>query len=297
MRPFFTTIVLSALILISACEPKKPILGTAQNPIQINIVPALDTQILVENAEHLKKYLEANTPYKFSISIPHSYVAVVEAFGQNKADIAAINTYGYYLAHKKFKVEARLTVIRGGQATYQSQFLVRADSKIKSLKDLAGKKIAFVDPASTSGYLLPLKTLHDLKVEPKEKVFAMKHDEVVKMIYQGEVDAGATYYVPPQDGQIEDARKLAKAQYPDVEKKLKTLELSEPIPNDPIVFRKDLPEEMKEKIVNTILQFVSTPEGYKTMNAMLGATNFKKASDADYETVREILKSLGSVGP
>ncbi|WP_347357931.1 phosphate/phosphite/phosphonate ABC transporter substrate-binding protein [Bdellovibrio sp.] len=295
MRIFFLIIVLLGPIL-SGCHLKKDVLGTAENPIKFHLVPAVDAKVLTDNSKVLKEYLEKNTPYKFQITIPQNFVAVVESFGTNRADVAAINTYGYYLAHKQYGAEARLTVIRYGSATYQSQFLARADSKIKSLKDLNGKKVAFVDPASTSGYLLPLKTLKDLKVEPKDTVFAMKHDSVVTMIYQGQVDAGATYYSPPQNGQIEDARRLVKTQYPDVEQKVKIIELSEPIPNDPIAFRKDMPEEMKEKIVDTLLQFAATPEGQKALDLMLGATNLKKATDSDYDSVREMLRQLAPEG-
>lgn len=283
-------------LTLSGCHLKKDILGTAENPIKFHLVPAVDAKVLTDNANVLKAYLEAHTPYKYEITVPQSFVAVVESFGTRRADIAAINTFGYYMAHKQFDVEARLTVIRYGSATYQSQFLARSDSKVKTLKDLQGKKVAFVDPASTSGYLLPLKTLQDRQINPKETVFAMKHDSVVTMIYQRQVDAGATYYSPPQNGQIEDARRLVKIQYPDVEQKVKIIELSEPIPNDPIVFRRDMPEEMKEKIVDTLLLFASTPEGKKSLDLMLGATNFKKASDADYDTVREMLKALAPEG-
>ncbi len=99
--------------------------------------------------------------------------AVVEAFGTKRADIAAINTFGYMLAHEKYGAEARLTVLRHGLATYQAMFVAKSDSKIKSIDDLAGKKIAFVDPASTSGYLLPLKMLKDKNISPKETVFAL----------------------------------------------------------------------------------------------------------------------------
>lgn len=296
MHKLLTTLVLLLSLCSASCHFKKDALGTEKNPIKFHLVPAVDAKVLTDNSKILKDYLEKNTPYKYQITIPQSFVAVVEAFGTKRADVAAINTYGYYLAHKKYGVEARLTVIRYGSATYQSQFLARADSKINSLKDLQGKKIAFVDPASTSGYLLPLKTLKDRKIEPKETVFAMKHDSVVSMIYQGQVDAGATYYSPPQNGHLEDARRLVQMQYPDVEKKVKIIELSEPIPNDPIVFRKDMPEEMKEKIADTLLQFVATPEGSKAIDLMLGATNFKKSSDSDYDSVREMLKTLTPEG-
>lgn len=296
MKDFLTTLVLISTVFMTSCQFKKEALGTEKNPIKFHLVPSQDVKVLADNSKILKEYLEKNTPYKFEVTIPQSFVAVVEAFGTKRADMAAINTYGYFLAHTKYGVEARLTVIRYGVSTYQSQFLARAGSNIKTLQDLAGKKVAFVDPASTSGYILPMKTLKDRKIAPKETVFAMKHDSVVSMIYQGQVDAGATYYSPPQNGQMDDARRLVKTQYPDVEQKVKIVELSEPIPNDPIVFRKDMPEEMKEKIVNTLLQFVATPEGQKAMDLMLGATNLKKSTDGDYESVREMLKDLAPEG-
>ncbi|ASD62756.1 phosphate/phosphite/phosphonate ABC transporter substrate-binding protein [Bdellovibrio bacteriovorus] len=296
MKKLLLGMVLWGPVVLGGCHLKKDVLGTAENPIKFHLVPAVDAKVLTDNSQILKDYLEKNTPYKFQITIPQNFVAVVESFGTKRADVAAINTYGYYLAHKQYGVEARLTVIRYGSATYQSQFLARADGKIKSLKDLQGKKVAFVDPASTSGYLLPLKTLKDRKIEPKDTVFAMKHDSVVTMIYQGQVDAGATYYSPPQNGQLEDARRLVKTQYPDVEQKVKIIELSEPIPNDPIVFRKDMPEEMKEKIVDTLLQFAATPEGQKSLDLMLGATNLKKSTDSDYDSVREMLSTLAPEG-
>jgi phosphonate transport system substrate-binding protein len=285
-------LLLLCVFSISSCNFKKAALGTEKNPIKFHLVPSVDARVLADNSKLLKEYLEKSTPYKFEITIPQSFVAVVESFGTSRADVAAINTYGYYMAHKSYGVEARLTVIRYGLGTYQSQFLARSSSGIKSLKDFNGKKMAFVDPASMSGYLLPLKTLKDKKIEPKETVFAMNHDAVVSMIYQGQVDGGATYYSPPQDGKIEDARRLVKVQYPDVEQKVKIVELSEPIPNDPIVFRKDMPETMKEKIIDVLLQWVATPEGKKSLDLMLGATNLKKSTDADYDSVREMLKQM-----
>lgn len=126
-------------------------------------------------------------------------------------------------------------------------------------------------------------------------IFAMNHDAVVEKVYKREVDAGATYYGPPRDGQLEDARKLIQAKYPDVEKKVRILHLSEPLPNDPIVFRKDVPEIMKEKIVEELLKFAATAEGKKVLDLLWGATNFKKVSDKDYASLVDILQALGPV--
>lgn len=280
------------------CTKKTAELGSAENPVKLHFVPSVDAKVIEENSKAFKEYLEQNTPYKFEITIPQSYVAVVEAFGTKRADIAAFNTFGYILAHDKYGVEAKMTVLRHGLATYQSQFIVKADSNIKKIEDLAGKKVAFVEPASTSGYLLPLKTLNEKNINPKETVFAGKHDNVVSMVYTGQVDAGATFYSPPfkdEKGvmQMEDARRLVLTQYPDVEAKVVILTLSEPITNDPIVFRKDMPEEMKTKIVDTMITFVGTPGGKAAFKAIYGITDVKRATDADYDAARAMLKSSG----
>jgi phosphonate transport system substrate-binding protein len=293
-------IAIAGLALLStACTKKTAELGSAENPVKLHFVPSVDAKVIEDNSKTFKNYLEKNTPYKFEVTIPQSYVAVVEAFGTKRADVAAFNTFGYILAHDKYGAEARMTVIRNGLPTYQSQFIVRADSAIKKIEDLADKKIAFVEPASASGYLLPMKTLNEKGIKPKETVFAGKHDNVVSMVYQGQVDAGATFYSPPHKDdkgveQMEDARRLVLTQYPDVKEKVIILTLSEPITNDPIVFRKEMPEEMKSKIVDTMITFVATEEGKAAFKAIYGITEVKKATDADYEAVRTMLKAAGA---
>ncbi len=282
-----------AILAVAACTKKEQPLGSAENPIKLFFVPSVDAKLIGEKSEIIKKYLETNTPYKFSVNVPASYVAVVEAFGTARAEIASLNTFGYILANEKYGVQALITVLRFGSDTYQAQIIAKADSKITEIKDLAGKKFAYVDPASTSGYLLPAKMFKDSAVEPKETVFANKHDNVVTMVYQGQVDAGATFYSPPEEGKIHDARRLVLTQFPDVEKKIKIVKLTDSIPNDPIVFRKDLPEEMKTKVADALVAFVKTPEGKDAFHAMYGVTDLARSTDAKYDGVREMLKSLG----
>ena len=293
MRTALAVGLVMIAMALTSCTGSRGELGTEKNPIKLYFVPSVDAKVIEDNSKIFRNYLEKNTPYKFEVSIPQSFVAVVEAFGTKRADVAAMNTFGYALANKKYGAEARLTVLRHGSPTYQSQFITRVDSKINKIEDLEGKKMAFVDPASTSGYLVPLKTLKDKNIKPKETVFAMKHDSVVSMVYQGQVDAGATFYSPPSDGKIEDARRLVKTQYPDVEEKVKIVELSQPVPNDPIVFRKDLTEDMKSKIAKAFKDFVQTEEGKKAFQEIYGVTELKDANDGDYQATLKMYEDLG----
>jgi phosphonate transport system substrate-binding protein len=280
----------------TGCTRDRGELGSAKNPVKFFFVPSVDMKLLEDTSKALKKYMEANTPYKYQISIPSSYVAVVEAFGTKRADVAAINTFGYVLAHEKYGAEARLMTVRFGEETYKAQFLARADSKIKKLSDLQGKKVAFVDPSSVSGYLLPMKYLKDRGIKPKEIVFAMRHDSVITMIYQRQVDAGVTFYSPPAENEIQDARRLVRAQFPDVEKKIKIIELSSPIPNDPVIFRKDMPEKMKQEIADALIKFAATPEGLDVLKKLSSVTSLVHTTDAAYDSTRAAVKELGNIG-
>ncbi len=276
-------------VLTTGCDLKKAPLGSVENPVKLHFVPSVEAKVLKDRSKDFKKYLEENTPYHYTITIPQSYITVVEAYGTKRADVSALNSFGYVLANERYGAEAKLTMVRHGSPTFRSQFLARADSQIHKLEDLNGKSVAFVDPASTSGYLLPLKTLKDRKIVPKETVFAMKHDSVISMIYQKQVDAGATFYSPPHGDRLEDARRLVLKQYPDVAEKIKIVELSEPIPNEPFVFRKDMPEEMKTQIVEALLKYVETPEGAKAFQDLYGVTALRKANDSDYDVLRKMI--------
>jgi phosphonate transport system substrate-binding protein len=280
-------------LLLTSCTHHREELGSEENPVKFFFVPSVDVQVIENTANAVKKYLEANTPYKFKVVIPNNFIAVVEAFGTDRADIASINTFGYMLAHDRYGAEARLTVIRYGESTYKGEFLARAGGPIRKIEDINGKKFAYVDPASVSGYMLPLKIFKEKKIKPKETVFAMTHDNVVSMVYQGQVDAGAAFYSPPEKNLIQDARRLVKTQHPDVEEKIKIIGLTDAIPNDPIVFRKGMPEEMKKKIVDAMLKFASTSEGKAAMVPWSSVDGLIPASDKDYDSVREMMKTLG----
>jgi phosphonate transport system substrate-binding protein len=289
----FLSILLFSLFVSAGCTQRKAELGTEKNPIKFFLVPSVDAKLLSSQGQQIKAYLESATPYKFLISVPTSYIAVVEAFGSHRADISSINTFGYILANERFGAEARLTVVRRDRNTYQSMIVVRDDSPIRKVEDLNNKKFAFVDPASGSGYIVPQKFLKDKNIKLKESVFAQKHDNVVMMVHQGQVDAGAAYYSPPHEGVIEDARRLLLKAYPNIEKEIRILTLTDPVPNDPIIFRKDVPEEIKKAVTDALFQYVKTKEGREVFFSIYGATDLVTANDKTYDGFRAMLKEVG----
>lgn len=287
MKKYF--IILISFVVIS-CTSKNEI-GTDKDPIRFALVPGQDSVVLMKNSELLKTWILQQTGLHVTMQVPTSYIAVVEAFGSKRVDLAILNTFGYILAHDKYGAEALLIGVNGERSEYWGQIITK-DPRIKSLQDLNGKKFAYVDPASTSGYVLPAKLIKDAKIKLGETVFAGKHDSVVTMVYQGRVDAGATYHTPAENGEPQDARRLVLAQYPDVFEKVRILQLTSPIPSDPVVFRKDLAPEIRAKLISALKSFGSTPEGEKALRNLYLLTGFKDCTDKTYDPVRKILLDL-----
>ncbi len=288
----FLSPIIAFIIAISIRQANEGSLGSYSNPIRFYFTPSVDANTISSNAKVLTDYLHKETGYYFTTAVPASYIAVVEAFGTDKVDVAAINTFSYLMANAKYGAEARLRVVREGQTSYCGQIITRYDSGINSLKDLNGKSFAFVDPSSTSGYILPKALFDSLGIKLGQTVFAMQHPNVVTMVYQRRTDAGATYYAPsdPKTGQIMDARARVLSQFPDVAKKVKIIGFTQYIPNDPIVFRKDLSEKLKEAITNALLKFVKTAEGKKAWKDIYDVTGLVPTNDRDYDGIRALLQ-------
>ena len=283
--------ILALTILTGLVGCQEAELGSKDNPVKMYFTPSVDAESITSNSVEFLQFLEKETGYFFKSGVPASYVAVVEAFGSNRADIAVMNSFGYLMANRKYGANARLATIRYGEDHYRGQIITHVDTGIKSIKDLNGKKFAFTDAASTSGYMFPLKILNENKVKLGGQVFAVKHDVVATMVYQKQVDAGATYYSPPSEsGKIRDARARIITQFPDIAEKVKIIAITEPIKNDPFVFRNGVSEEMTNKIITAIKKFLSTEKGKHIFETIYGVEAVVDAKNEDYDGLRKMVE-------
>lgn len=283
--------LLLAAVSVSAFAEDK--LGTRDNPVKIFFTPSVDANTIATNSTSFLKFMEKETGLYFKSGIPSNYVAVVEAFGSNRADVAVMNSFGYLMANAKFGAEAKLKALRHGKDYYAGAIYVSEKSGIKSIKDLAGKKFAFTDASSTSGYLYPLKIFKDEKVKLGNTMFAIKHDNVITMIYQGQVDGGAAFFSDAFDGKIKDARERVMTQFPDVEKKVKVLKVTDKIPNDPFVFRKGIDPAVTNKIIAALKKYLATEEGKTTFKNIYAIDGVVPTTNAEYDSLRNVIKAVG----
>lgn len=267
-------------------------LGSESNPVRIMLTPSTDAQAIIRDGEFLAQYLTQQTGIHVRVDVPNYYITVVEALGTGRADMAIMNTFSYLLAHSKYGAEAHLRVARRyGELSYRGEIIVLSNSGIDSITQLEGKTIAYVDPSSTSGYIYPKEMLRLRGVKTKQEMFANGHNQVVTKVYQGDVDAGAVFYSPPDTitGEILDARCKIATQYPDVYEKVKIIALTDQIPNDPVVVRKNLDPLIRNKIINALLKFQSTPGGKAALMTIASIEGFVPATDSEYDDVRKLI--------
>ncbi|MBN1662975.1 MAG: phosphate/phosphite/phosphonate ABC transporter substrate-binding protein [Deltaproteobacteria bacterium] len=275
-------------IALTGCSSGAAKLGTEKNPVVMSFVPSGDTQEIVTGGDAIAKMITAKTGLIVKTHMGTDFAAVREAMGAGKAHMGWLNTFNYVLAREKYGVDVGLVVIRYGQTTYKGQILVGAKSGVKTLSDLKGKTVCWVDPNSTSGYIIPRMMLKANGMDPekdfKRTVEAGSHNNVVIAVYKGDCDAGATFT---------DARGTIEKDYPDVKSKVVVLATTPDIPNDNVAFAKDFPKDLRDKITKALLEIAAGDEGKAALKTAYQIAGLETCEDSFYDGFRVQLGKAG----
>jgi phosphate/phosphite/phosphonate ABC transporter binding protein len=267
-------------------------LGTEDSPIKVLFVPSVNVDFMIESGDAIEEFLNEATGLVYEVSVPTSYAATIEEMCASPMDtIGFIPAMGYALANQLCGVEPALASERYGWNVYWTQYIVARDSDIQTLSDLEGKTWGFGEFTSTSGYLYPAAEMADAGITVGDQVETGGHGETARAVYNGEVDFGTNFYSVPQitDGEwkigdppdipdelveecavneenklycgpyrVMDARQLIREEAPDVIQKVRILALTNEIPNDTMSWSPDFPEELKEVIVQALLDYLAS---------------------------------------
>ena len=252
----------------------------------------------LKNYECWRSYLEENLeiPVKF---YPASDVAgIIHGLLGKTLDYASVGPSAYAAMYidDPDAVEPIITIKEtDGSNGYKSAMYVRKDSNIYSIEDMRGKSIAWSDPNTTSGYLVPSFELHQRGLVPSEFFsrtgFAGGHEQAIIAVLNGQYDAGATWV--SGQGAVEKGytrgvfRNMIKKGLLDMDK-LRVIWLSKFIMNGPHVIRKDLPLEFKEELIKHNLDLQEKDEQCFKEITFGESQGFIKVSHKNYENIVEI---------
>jgi phosphonate transport system substrate-binding protein len=239
---------------------------------------------------HLKKTLGIEVQYVIS----NNYGEMIDAISNNKVDFAFLTAMTYVLSEKKSSVKVLLKKVWEGPY-YHSVVLVK-NQKIKELKDLKGKRVAFVDIKSASGYLYPSVALKKLKLSEKDfakVVFSGSHEKSVQMLVNDEVDAIATF-----SDDIKGPSSSWLKYSGGVKVKSHVIWASEPIPNDPLVVRKTFYEaqpKLTHNLMFSLIELIDEKKNEPSIKNYFGANSLMLATSRQYDPVREMVNELNPV--
>ncbi|OFX16031.1 MAG: hypothetical protein A2V59_02175 [Armatimonadetes bacterium RBG_19FT_COMBO_69_19] len=276
-------VVLAALAVALTTVALQPAATTGQTKLTMVFVPSRETDIVLFSGQQLGRMLSVALGVPVEAVVSTSFTAAIEAMCAGRADIGALNPFSYVLAHEKCGVEVAAVSVRLGLPFYRAQISARADANINKIEDLRGKRFAFVDPASTSGYLFPAAMLKKMGYDPdrffSQTVFAGSHPNVILAIYRGQVDGGSTF---------EDARTNVQAQFPDVMQKVKVLGYTNPIPNDTWSLSVKLNPALRAKIKDRLLRIAATPDGKEALRNLYSIEGLTDKVELTEAQVKEL---------
>ena len=281
------TATLAAAGLVRGAVPA----AMAQSGLHLVLTPSQKPTDLLATGEEFGRVLGTLVGLPVRVTVASDYAAVIEALRNRSADLAFVHPGGYVLASREAKARIVAKNLWHGKSSFTSRIYVRRESGIKSLEELRGRTIAFVDPASSSGYVYPmvmlikrgLVTNRDPKTFFREVVFSGAHDASMRALLNGHVDAIASF-------------DMAREQYlkePAEREKLIFVAETEPIPEAGIAARDGLDPAVFARVRTALLQ-IRGPAYAGLLKRLYEIDGFETADDREYDPVRAAIELLGA---
>lgn len=255
-------------------------------PLTLVFTPSRDPTALKEAGDNFARTLTRVSGVPVRALVASDYAGVVEALRSRRVDLAFVHPVGYVLANREAGCQILVRDVWQGKTAYTARFYVRKDRGIRRLEDLRGKTVAFVDPASSSGYIYPMVLLmkqglvrdRDPKSFFKEALFAGTHEAALGAVLHGRVDAAASFDSSPEL-YLKDPALVAQ---------LGWVGETPEIPEAGICARPGVSAEPLAKLKRALLA-IRGPEHAAVLKEIYGIDGFIEASDGDYQPVRDAM--------
>lgn len=252
----------------------------AADEVVLAVHPYLPATELVVRFDPFARYLAGRIGRPVRVEVSPSYETHIQRIGEDQAEIAFLGSASFVLMAERYgekPILARLEV--GGRTTFHGYIVVREASPVTGLAGLAGGRVAFGDPDSTTGFLVPRAMLHEAGVPLRSLAgweHVVNHNDVALGVLMGNFDAGAL-----KDESFEGYGGRG----------LRVLAKSPPISQYLFVARSTLPSAMVAAVRQAMFELKDT----SILHALrAGLTGLVPARNADYDGLRAILAAAGA---
>ena len=269
MKKIFLTIFSIVLVFsLAACSQKSS--TKEEKVLKLGVVPSSNSEKLVDDLEPFAKALGEKLGVKVEVFTASSYIGVIEGIGSGSVDFGIVPPFSAVLSNKQSNTKNLLVgKSLNGKPGYHAEIFVRKDSNIKSLEDLKGKKVAFVDPSSASGYVYPGAMLKDAGIDLNKDIkyqFSGGHDKSIQLLLNKDVDAIASY---------ENVIKKYTKEFPTLKEDVRGLAKSELIPGVTVVVSNNVDDQLKSKIKQALLEIQKEKETLGILTNLLKIKGFE----------------------
>jgi len=331
-KPIMGMLAALALVAAACAGPGTPPTGTGSpaatewpDELVLGLVPSREADVLIESAKPLTDYLTAELSELAGKAVtvegfvPTDYTGLVTAMETDQADIGAFGPFSLLQARDRAGAEIVLQSVRFGSATYHTQWFTNdpdtycmdepvadedgwlyCNGTLEASEGPVGEEaialiepgtaVAFVETSSTSGYIFPavqLINLTDIEdpIADLEAVESGGHDNAVLAVYNSDG--------PMVGVSFDDARTSAFEAVPEDPEKVVVFAYSSEIPNDGWAVRGELPQEVKDAIVQALLDYAASEEGKATLDAIYEIDDLVAADLDAFDVVQQAADELG----
>jgi serine/threonine-protein kinase len=260
-------------------------------PLYYAMTPYFATDTTKTAFEPLRAYLERRLNRQLEIVVSRDYAHLRRSIVDNTIHFASMSPMLFVQTQQEDpNVRPLAALTYEGSTTYQSYVVTNSNSEIRSVDQLAGKKFCYVDPGSTSGYLLPRQHLRELGFDPDqflgETTFLGSHERVMRGILDGDCDAGAV-----NSGALSGAPNIGLES-----SRLRIISVSGEVPLDVVCASSKVPARTADQMKRALLSFQPARDvGQKAMSKLIRINGFYEPNEELYRPIKEAAQQEGLI--
>jgi phosphonate transport system substrate-binding protein len=259
--------------------------------VRFSITPFYTAERQRRMLDRMASYLEKRLELPVEADVSASYLDAVEKLERGELEVAQLSPYACVQAQERIAdLELLATAIAQGTTTYASYLVVRHDSDIEKIEDAKGRKVAFTDRWSTSGFLYPWSWLREQKLDPArdfDAAFYGTHDRALAALLNSEVELAAV-----------SSDTLVSSAVLGVSGPVRVLAKAGRIPYDCVVTRKHLSPALRHRIREAFLRLsIHTRAGRDVLRDYNLINGFMPVSETHYDDVRQLAARVAEHEP
>jgi phosphonate transport system substrate-binding protein len=260
----------------------------AQAVLRVTTIPEEVATEQVRKFTPIAKYLESKLGMKVEFTPVTDYPAAVESLVNKKVDVVWFGGFTHVQAQIRSGGKIIPIAQREEDTKFQSVFIAKTDSGIKTLADLKGKQVSFGSQSSTSGHLMPRNFLLQAKIDPdkdfKRIAYSGAHDATIASVVSGKVEAAAL--------DITVWRKFVSENKVDT-KAVDVFFTTPPYFNYNWSVHADMPADLRNRLQKALTDLdPATPEG-KEILQLNRATRYIPTTADNYKGIEAAARSAG----